>query len=573
MSYYREERKGSFVLELLLKLLLIVAFVCLLIWIFPTKKALDPLFQDVFRNNVHTMRDAADSYFTNERMPKNVGDKVKLTLDEMLDMHLILPFVDKYGKECDRYNSYVEITRLETEFEMKVKLVCSKEDAYIIVKIGCDDPCLLLGNCSEKPYENSGKTKEITQYEFKKTTKVSKLVGYKCDSGWTLQGTKCYRQVKKYLREPAEPIYKGTGDYKDPTCRDEIKYTCPDSSWSSDGKGKCTKPASSEQVTEYVCDTANGWSKYGSTQCQKPASSTSTYDCGSGWTHQGNGVCTKPAETKYSCNGTIQSSSSCSSSYGATGTQESYVCGSQKVPNGTTISKSSLGNTDTRVQINYTNTCSGCNGQWHYVYQLYRYENTYCTRTKYTCPNGGTLNDKTCNTSYTGTAVYVCDGVTSSTATCTKNVNGNTNYSCPIGTLSGTICLIPASYETYTKYTCPSGGTLVGQICQRDATKTTNKICDVCDSGYIFDSIKGKCYKEGDAEIVGYKCKSSDYVLDLDKKLCTKTIYANEEKKATGIYKQVEQTIYKWANTSTLSGWTATGRTRTIKVTCTTVCK
>jgi hypothetical protein len=569
MSYYREERKGSFVLELLLKLLLIVAFVCLLIWIFPTKKALDPLFQDVFRNNVHTMRDAADSYFTNERMPKNVGDKVKLTLDEMLDMHLILPFVDKYGKECDRYNSYVEVTRLETEFEMKVKLVCSKEDAYIIVKIGCDDPCLLLGNCSEKPWENSGKTKEITQYEFKKTTKVSKLTGYKCDSGWTLQGTKCYRQVKKYLREPAEPIYKGTGDYKDPACRDDIKYTCPDSSWTSDGKGKCTKPASSEQVTGYVCDTANGWTKYDTTQCQKNASSSTTYDCGSGWSHQGGGNCTKSADTRYNCDGTIQSSSTCTKTVSGSTSYSDWI---YKGARSYTYYVQPYTNTTARLVYEgsqWKYDCSGCS-TGYYQYNYSYYEKT--SSTTYSCGSGWShQGGGTCTKS--GTTVYVCDGKTQSSSTCTKTVTGKTNYSCSIGTVNESICLIPATYENTTQYTCPTGGTPVGQICQRDATKTTNKICDVCDSGYIFDSIKGKCYKEGDAEIIGYKCKSSDYVLDLDKKLCTKTIYANEEKKATGIYKQVEQTIYKWANTSTLSGWTATGRTRTIKVTCTTVCK
>ena len=119
---YNEEtnNRGRSIISALIKLLILVVFIFLLVWLFPTKESLKPLYDDIFRNNINSMKDAAETYFTNDRLPKKVGDKVKITLAEMLNKKLLLPFVDKYGKECDLNKSYVEITKTETEYEMKV---------------------------------------------------------------------------------------------------------------------------------------------------------------------------------------------------------------------------------------------------------------------------------------------------------------------------------------------------------------------------------------------------------------------------------------------------------------------
>mgnify|MGYP006993386844 CR=1 FL=1 len=41
------------------------------------------------------MKDAAESYFTLERLPQKEGDKITLTLKQMLDKKLLLPLTDK----------------------------------------------------------------------------------------------------------------------------------------------------------------------------------------------------------------------------------------------------------------------------------------------------------------------------------------------------------------------------------------------------------------------------------------------------------------------------------------------
>ena len=211
----------------LLLILVIVLFIFVMLMIFPTKKSLDPLYQDVFRNNINSMKDAADKYFTNERMPKNVGDKVKITLREMLDKKLLLPFVDKNGNQCDLDKSYVQITKKDTEYEMKVNLLCTDQEAYIIEILGCTDRCL---DCKKEEKEETkettktdkkpGKTPDPTPtvnppkddpketwYQLKKTETRKEINGYMCPEGYTLNGKKCSKVETSVSTLSATPVY------------------------------------------------------------------------------------------------------------------------------------------------------------------------------------------------------------------------------------------------------------------------------------------------------------------------------------------------------------------------------
>ena len=89
-------KNSSFIRDLLVKVLLIVIFIFLLMYLFPMPN-LSPFYSSIFNDNVQTMKDAAEDYFTKDRMPQNVGDSSKLTLQQMLDKKLVLPFLDKNG--------------------------------------------------------------------------------------------------------------------------------------------------------------------------------------------------------------------------------------------------------------------------------------------------------------------------------------------------------------------------------------------------------------------------------------------------------------------------------------------
>ncbi len=144
---YTEERKKNLLKEFLLKLILIIIFVLLLIWLVPWPNmdsymdALNPLKSQIFNSNIQEMKKAAITYFTSERLPQNVGDRKTLTLQQMLDMKLLIPFVDKNGDSCDVTASYVTIEKQETEYLMKVNLKCGEEENYILVHLGCYAYC------------------------------------------------------------------------------------------------------------------------------------------------------------------------------------------------------------------------------------------------------------------------------------------------------------------------------------------------------------------------------------------------------------------------------------------------
>ena len=102
---------------------------------------LDGLTNRIFNANVQEMKNAGTSYFTTDRLPQKVGDSVKLTLQEMLDMKLLLPFTDKNGNSCDTKGSYVVLTKKDDSYEMKVNLKCDNQEDYILVTMGCYSYC------------------------------------------------------------------------------------------------------------------------------------------------------------------------------------------------------------------------------------------------------------------------------------------------------------------------------------------------------------------------------------------------------------------------------------------------
>ena len=145
-------RNSSFIRDLLVKVLLIVIFIFLLMYLFPMPN-LKPFYSSIFNNNIQTMKDAAEDYYTVERMPKVEGKSTKMTLQEMIDQKLIIPFVDKNGNSCDTKKSYVKVTKTKQEYELKVSLTCSDESNYIIEKIGCYNFCP-TGNCTLASLKN-----------------------------------------------------------------------------------------------------------------------------------------------------------------------------------------------------------------------------------------------------------------------------------------------------------------------------------------------------------------------------------------------------------------------------------
>lgn len=159
-DYEEKEKKGFPFKDFLLKLILIVIFVLLLMWLIPWPNN-SVLTDRIFNDNIQEMKNASLLYFTKDRLPVNVGDKKTITLQEMLDLKLLLPFTDKNGKACDVEKSYVTIEKLEDEYLLKVNLKCGDEEDYILVHVGCyayctTDVCEKKNNDNTKKPDSSG---------------------------------------------------------------------------------------------------------------------------------------------------------------------------------------------------------------------------------------------------------------------------------------------------------------------------------------------------------------------------------------------------------------------------------
>ena len=155
---YRDEyeQRGFPFRDFLLKLILIIFFVFLLIWLLPkfikptivekntnktTTVETKGLSAQIFSNNLDKMKEAAIKYYTKDRLPKEVGQSDKMTLADMIGKKLLVPLIDKDGNPCDVEKSYVKITKLDDEYLLKVNLKTKEKKDYILVHLGCYNYC------------------------------------------------------------------------------------------------------------------------------------------------------------------------------------------------------------------------------------------------------------------------------------------------------------------------------------------------------------------------------------------------------------------------------------------------
>ena len=142
--YSNESKSGFSILDLLVKIIFAALLIFIIIWLFQKKVPnMKPFYSNVFRENISYMQEAGEAYFTTDKLPQNEGESVRLTLDEMEKMNLVLPFVDKDGKTCNKNSSYVSVTKLAEDkgYELKTYLVCGSESSQVVKVLGCHSYC------------------------------------------------------------------------------------------------------------------------------------------------------------------------------------------------------------------------------------------------------------------------------------------------------------------------------------------------------------------------------------------------------------------------------------------------
>lgn len=378
---YEERTNRVSFKDVLLQLLFIILFVFVLLWLFPTKGYLDkklesqygklePLYARIFNDNILTMKDAAKSYFTDPRLPKNVGDKVSKTLREMQDLNLILPFTDSNGNQCDLDNSYVEITKMEDEYIMKVNLSCKDQKAYIVEHMGCYTYCETA--ICEKQEETTPTVTPTQKPTVKPTVTKKYQYQYVKQTGCTLGN---WGSWSEWTTNKATAT-----DYLQVETKTEKEFSHYDQVW---GVVKTeVKPVKSyvdKEITVYV-------DKEVTETVEKEVTTYETREVTTYETKQVQTGTKKVAVgTKTVTSGYVTSSSPSSYTWVDAGTVTT-----SRIPTNTTSTKYSNCVASVSQSLSCTDTCKVVN---HYTYR--------CSVSKLQSSGGGTT--KTCESGYTNT--------------------------------------------------------------------------------------------------------------------------------------------------------------------------
>ena len=542
---YSERKSGINWLNILIKVIFVIVFILLIIWLFPKVPNMTPFYSNVFRENISYMQDAAESYYTNDKLPKNVGDSVEMTLGEMIDKNIILPFVDKDGKECDTKASYVQITKNEKDYTMTVNLVCPSEKNTLKKTLGCHDYC-----------EDCNKSEVAIEYEYKQpVTKTSNVLS--CPKGGTLKDGMCY-------------IYEST-TYKATEKTTGGEAYCNGKDTLSGNTCTHTETTTYEAKTGYLpaASKCEGSDKLVGDTCIKTTSVL---------------VPVTAPSTKYEPTKTLvvlgnaTPKTSVVSSINPTYVKETTYVSAKETTTSKTEYKSGYYTTkpdgySCKYDFVSKDNCSTCKTTRAYYYDCTRTRNV----TTYSCSDGATAILKD--------GKYVCP-VTTSKPTCTTGTYNSstkkcevtkTTYSCSKGTLNSKNQCVEEKLE------CKDGGSLVDNMCVI-AGNTTYKTTTV-ESKYAPQKVGGGYYticdsnndtrngntcshtvtttynalKKGTA--TSYSCPNGG---DLKDKNCVVS-KLKESYKATSTSKTTTTYNYKWSSEESLKDWVKTGKTRTVE--------
>lgn len=544
------ENRDNFWRDLLVRIALILLFIFLLIWLFPMPK-LETFYDRIFADNIKIMQEAAKDYFNVERLPKEMGEKKKITLREMIDKKMVLPFLDRDGNACDFDKSYVEVIRMETEYVFKTNLSCPTKTDYVINHLGCYDVCE-SESCKEEELA------KLIEYQYSRSIDKKVIDRYSCPTGYIVKGSSCIKEssiidkIAANLTCPSGYTYNTTADI----CEKSISKTidadmnCPTGYAYNENANACLKYITKDESPNAVCSSGTYNASTGKCVIGTSSSYGATRTCSSGTYNSSTGKCVIASSSSYnatpSCsNGTYDSGTgkckvTTNSSYAATPNYtttpgRTYAATPNYATYTSTIAATESkkwscqvfeytylkGNTSSEL---FTRTYIGSEPRYtcytspsclttYYKYNectavitgtcsdssyTYNRTNRNCTKqvttiSSYSCPSGGTLSGTTCNVSGSSTiSSYSCpNGGSLSGTTCyaTSTTYLTPGYSCPSGgTLSGTKCNVSSSTSINPTYTCPNGGTLNGTTCNVSGSSSVNPTYS-CTNGSLIGGV------------------------------------------------------------------------------------
>lgn len=293
---------------MVLAVLMLLLIIFVLIWVF-TPKEEEVANTNWFSDNTLQMQKVAKNYFTEDKLPKEEGKAVKMTLNEMVNLKLIVPVKDSNNNACDVNNSYIEIAKTSKEYVVKTSLVCpEKANNNIVEHVGCYSlnakECSVLKTTmyqlQRKWYKGyiANTTGATIQYKHVKygEQKVFAKNSYVCATGYILDGTKCSKSVtskKYYCKDTTSTL---TTDNKCKIAKNV--YACPTGSGSLDAK---THKCKVTQAITYSCPSGGTIVSPTDHRCKK--AKPATYVCPDGYSNYDKTTkkCSKVIPASYTC--------------------------------------------------------------------------------------------------------------------------------------------------------------------------------------------------------------------------------------------------------------------------------
>lgn len=536
--YSNERRSGFSIADLLVKIIFAALFIFILIWLFEKKVPnMTPFYSNVFRENIKYMQEAGESYFTDDKMPKNIGESTKISLGEMFDKRLLLPFVDENGHSCNQYDSYVSVTKTDIGYELKTNLVCNNESNFTIKILGCHT------YCKDNSCNKTCRIEKITEYQFKKTIKTTKTV-YNCDNlpGSKRNGAYCYKS-KLIDSKPAKTTTTDTKVVTEPAVKVLVNGRKEQLETIKTRNNDTTKIVYDDKI--YV---TTGGGTTTRKEC-KMVDKTVPYECTKTKTERVPYTCTKTKTEKvsYSCT-KYKTERKCTT----TTTKQPYSCApctTYRDSNGishttcATCYKNVTTEKCNNVQVPYTDTCYR-NETVSYNDTCYRNETVSYKDTCYK-----TVQEEVCKNvevENPSSGYWTCPSISTNRSgsgenlKCwhTETVSGGYSYSCP----------------SKANYSEGSGKNLK---CYYVTDPTYKYECK--DKSYTYNDSNKTCSKRVTSTITAEGCPRG-YKQEGSKcnKYSTTKVKANTKKITSTSYK------YMWSKSESVDGWTKTGKTRTV---------
>ncbi len=126
------------------------------------------------KDNLKLLDKAAKEFFKEDKLPSKLGKSNKIALKKLIDERYINQLKDEDGNVCSIENSFIQATKLDSEYQIKSYLECGDDSDYLSSFIKIEDE-------GQKVKPTTSTTKKVT----KKTTKTTKKTSVKTTSSTT----------------------------------------------------------------------------------------------------------------------------------------------------------------------------------------------------------------------------------------------------------------------------------------------------------------------------------------------------------------------------------------------------